>query len=142
MSFITTQGVVFCSHGNVLSPSNFDFRSLNRQQSWGSNPTQSNSFKVIQKMTEADNDDFDFNAPMMEYPPTFPQNFQTPADQMGRMKISDGDMMNRFNQGNCRISIKLVCLFIHIAFASVVAEKFRIVIYQSSDVIDLDKELH
>lgn len=76
---------------------------MNRQQSWGSNPTQSNSFKLIQKITQTDEDEDedDESIPITEHSPKFPQNFQQPAEQMRRMKINEGDanMANRFKQG-------------------------------------------
>lgn len=78
------------------------FRSLNRQQSWSNNPTQSNSFKIIQKITQTDDDEEDENAPITEHGPRYPQNFQQlPADQMRRMKLNEGDqnLMNKFKQG-------------------------------------------
>lgn len=51
-------------------------RSLNRQQSWSNNPTQSNSFKIIQKMTHTDEDEDDENQPITSHSPKYPQNFQ------------------------------------------------------------------
>lgn len=78
-------------------------RSFNRQQSWSNNPTQSNSFRVIQKITNTD-DDVDENAPVTEHGPKTPRQFQQPPpqEQMRRMKINDGgdrDLVNRFKQG-------------------------------------------
>nr|CAI5839941.1 unnamed protein product [Callosobruchus analis] len=75
-------------------------RSLNRQQSWGANtPTQSHAFKVIQKMTNTDGDDDYEDAPVVEHPPTYPQQFQQPADQFRRMKVNDGNhIASKFNQ--------------------------------------------
>ncbi|RZC32341.1 titin-like [Asbolus verrucosus] len=78
-------------------------RSLNRQQSWNNNPTQSNAFKVIQKITQTDGDDEDDNAPVIEHGPRYPQQFQQtpPVEQMRKLKLSEGDreLMNRFRQG-------------------------------------------
>ncbi|KAJ8964404.1 hypothetical protein NQ314_004941 [Rhamnusium bicolor] len=76
-------------------------RTLNRQQSWGSNPTQSNSFKIIQKLTQTDDDDEVEDAPITEHAPKYPQNFQqVPADQLRRIKLNEGDqnLMNKFKQ--------------------------------------------
>nr|CAH7744369.1 unnamed protein product [Callosobruchus chinensis] len=75
-------------------------RSLNRQQSWGANnPTQSHAFKIIQKMTNTDGDEDDEDAPVVEHPPTYTQQFQQPADQIRRMKINDGNhIASKFNQ--------------------------------------------
>ncbi|VEN50128.1 unnamed protein product [Callosobruchus maculatus] len=54
---------------------------------------------VIQKMTNTDGDDDDENAPVVEHPPTYPQQFQQPADQLRRMKVSDGNhIASKFNQ--------------------------------------------
>ncbi|KAJ8945244.1 hypothetical protein NQ318_016664 [Aromia moschata] len=47
-------------------------------QSWSNNPTQSNSFKIIQKMTNTDDDEDDENTPVTEHAPRYPQNFQQP----------------------------------------------------------------
>ncbi|CAH1109311.1 unnamed protein product [Psylliodes chrysocephalus] len=55
------------------SPAGND-RVLNRQQSWGNNPSQSNSFKIIQKIV-SDDDEYE-NIPITEHSPKFPQNFQ------------------------------------------------------------------
>lgn len=81
----------------------FSFRAFNRQQSWSSNPTQSNSFRVIQKITQTDGDDEEDDQPTVEYSPKTAQNFpQSPTDQVRKLKMneSDRDMMNKFRQGN------------------------------------------
>lgn len=70
---------------------------MNRQQSWGNNPTQSNSFKIIQKITQTDNDEYD-DTPLTQHSPRYPQNFHQPADQMRRMKLQESEQ-NRFRQG-------------------------------------------
>lgn len=77
-----------------------DGRALNRQQSWGNNPTQSNSFKVLQKFTNTEEDDDFVNAPVTEHSPKYTQNCQLPVDQTRRMKINDGDqhITNSFKQ--------------------------------------------
>lgn len=72
-------------------------RSLNRQQSWG-NPTQSNAFKIIQKITQTDEDDEYENTPVTKHSPRYPQNFQQPTEQMRRMKLQENEQ-NRFRQG-------------------------------------------
>lgn len=80
----------------------FSFRTFNRQQSWTSNPTQSNSFKVIQKLTQTDRDDEEDDLLTVEYLPKTAQHFpQSPTDQMRKFKLneSDRDMMNKFRQG-------------------------------------------
>ncbi|XP_063915532.1 uncharacterized protein LOC135131633 isoform X1 [Zophobas morio] len=78
-------------------------RSLNRQQSWNNTPTQSNSFKVLQKLTQTEGDEEDENAPVVEHGPRYPQQFQQtpPVEQMRKLKLSEGDreLMNRFRQG-------------------------------------------
>ncbi|CAH1278277.1 unnamed protein product [Diabrotica balteata] len=75
-------------------------RVLNRQQSWGSNPVQSNSFKIIQKFTNTDGEDEYDNVPITEHSPKYTQNFQQPVDQMRRMKLNDGEqsIANTFKQ--------------------------------------------
>lgn len=77
------------------------FRSFNRQQSWSNNPTQSNSFRVIQKITNTDEDVDD--QPVTEHGPKTPRQFQqAPVDQIRKMKVSSGgdrDLVNRFKQG-------------------------------------------
>ncbi|XP_049817515.1 protein piccolo isoform X2 [Aethina tumida] len=75
-------------------------RSLQRQQSWGNNPTQSNTFRVIQKITNTD-DEEDDNVPVTSHSPKYPSNFQqVPAEQLRRMKMSEGDrnLVDRFRQ--------------------------------------------
>lgn len=78
------------------------YRSFNRQQSWSNNPTQSNAFRVIQKITNTD-DDADDDAPVTEHGPKTPRQFQQPPqNQLRQMKINDGadrDLVNRFKQG-------------------------------------------
>uniref|UniRef100_A0A6P7F8B5 Uncharacterized protein LOC114327367 isoform X2 n=1 Tax=Diabrotica virgifera virgifera TaxID=50390 RepID=A0A6P7F8B5_DIAVI len=74
---------------------------LNRQQSWGSNPVQSNSFKIIQKFTNTDGEEDEYdNVPITEHSPKYTQNFQQPNDQMRRMKVNDGEqsIANTFKQ--------------------------------------------
>ncbi|KAJ8973363.1 hypothetical protein NQ317_018839 [Molorchus minor] len=74
-------------------------RSLNRQLS--NNPTQSNSFKIIQKLTNTDDDEEEEDSPVTEHAPKYPQSFhQQPADQMSRMKVNEGDqnLVNKFRQ--------------------------------------------
>ncbi|CAH0563671.1 unnamed protein product [Brassicogethes aeneus] len=93
------------SQGAVIIPVKIEGRSppirnLQRQQSWGSNPTQSNSFKIIQKMTNTD-DEEDDNAPVTSHSPKYPANFQQlPAEQVRRMKLNEGDrnLVDRFRQ--------------------------------------------
>lgn len=70
---------------------------MSRQQSWGNNPTQSNSFKIIQKITQTDENDYD-DTPVTQHSPRFPQNFQQPMEQMRRMKLQDNEQ-HRFGQG-------------------------------------------
>ncbi|XP_044253556.1 titin isoform X2 [Tribolium madens] len=73
-------------------------RNLNRQQSW--TPPQSNAFKVIQKITQTDDNDETDNGPVVEHGPRYPQQFQQ-NEQMRKLKLSEGDreLMNRFKQG-------------------------------------------
>lgn len=82
----------------------FERRSFNRQQSWNSNPTQSNSFRVIQKITNTDGDeDEDDSQIRTAHSPKTAQNFQqTPVtEQIRMMKMNDDDrnLMNKFRQG-------------------------------------------
>lgn len=72
-------------------------RNLNRQQSW--TPTQSTSFKVIQKMTNTENPNEEVDQQQVEYGPRTAQQF--PADQMRKMNQNDSDreFMNRVKQG-------------------------------------------
>lgn len=76
---------------------------MNRQQSWNNHPTQSNAFKVIQKITQTDGDDENEDDTVVEHSPRYPQQFQQgpPVNQMGKLKLSEGDreLMNRFRQG-------------------------------------------
>lgn len=76
---------------------------MNRQQSWNNAPTQSNAFRVIQKITQTEGDANDDNSPVIEHGPRYPQQFQQtpPAEQMRKLKLTDGDreLMNRFKQG-------------------------------------------
>lgn len=71
-------------------------RNLNRQQSW--TPTQSTSFKVIQKMTNTENPNEEVDQQQVEYGPRTAQQF--PADQMRKMNQNDSDreFMNRVKQ--------------------------------------------
>ncbi|XP_057654005.1 uncharacterized protein LOC130892559 [Diorhabda carinulata] len=77
-----------------------DGRVLNRQQSWGNNPSQSNSFKALQKFTNTDEDDDFVNAPVTQHSPKYTQNCQPPVEQTRRMKINEGDqhITNTFKQ--------------------------------------------
>lgn len=70
---------------------------MNRQQSWGA-PTQSNSFRVIQKITNTDADDDEDEQPVEQMPR---QAQQMPMDQMRKMNLNQGDrdLMNKFRQG-------------------------------------------
>ncbi|KAF7265693.1 hypothetical protein GWI33_020776 [Rhynchophorus ferrugineus] len=60
-------------------------RNLSRQQSWGNQPTQSNSFKAIQKFTRTD-DDEDDETPVTQHSPRYPQEM---TEQVRKMKIND-----------------------------------------------------
>lgn len=75
------------------------FRSFNRQQSWSNNPTQSNSFRVIQKITQTEEDDDDQQ--VTEHGPQTPKQFQqAPVDQIRKLKVGgDRELVNRFKQG-------------------------------------------
>lgn len=61
-------------------------RGFQRQQSWNNNPTQSNSFKVIQKLTQTDNDDDNNgeNSTVVAHPARYPQTFQQQSGKMSR----------------------------------------------------------
>ncbi|XP_074040738.1 uncharacterized protein isoform X2 [Leptinotarsa decemlineata] len=85
--------------GSATPPTPSSERSFSRQQSFGNNPTQSNSFKIIQKITNTDEDEDDEDTPITKHSPRFPQNFQQP-EQIGKMKVKDVDqnMSNTFKQ--------------------------------------------
>lgn len=61
-------------------------RNLNRQLSWGSQPPQSNSFKVIQKFTRTDDDEED-DTPVTQHSARYPQEM---TEQVRKMKIDNG----------------------------------------------------
>ncbi|CAG9767438.1 unnamed protein product [Ceutorhynchus assimilis] len=69
-------------------------RNLNRQLSWGSQPSQSNSFKVIQKFTRTD-DEEDEDTPVTQHSARFNQEM---PEQVRRMKINDNN--GHFRQGS------------------------------------------
>ncbi|XP_066259749.1 uncharacterized protein [Euwallacea similis] len=69
-----------------------DSRNFNRQLSWGTQPPQSNSFKVIQKITKTDDEDDD--TPITQHSARYPQEM---PEQVRRMKINDN---GHFKQGN------------------------------------------
>lgn len=68
------------------------FRNLSRQLSWGSQPTQSNSFKAIQKFTKTD-DDEDDDTPVTQHSARYTQEM---PEQMRRLKVNDN---GQFRQG-------------------------------------------
>ncbi|XP_045477274.1 uncharacterized protein LOC123682594 isoform X2 [Harmonia axyridis] len=72
--------------------------SLSRQQSWSSNPSQSGSFRVIQKITGTDGDEEDHFNGATEHAARYPQQY--PAEQMRKMQLNDSDqqLLNRFKQ--------------------------------------------
>ncbi|XP_022916927.2 trichohyalin-like isoform X1 [Onthophagus taurus] len=77
-------------------------RVFNRQPSWSqSGPTQSNSFKVIQKLTNTDGDEDEDEDPS-EHPPRNSQHFQQqpPIEQTRKMVLNDSDkeLMNKVKQ--------------------------------------------
>lgn len=76
-------------------------RSFTRQPSWTSTPTQSNSFKVIQKITNTDGEDDDNQVAVEQGPRSSQQYQQAALDQMRRIKLNEGDraLMNKFKQG-------------------------------------------
>ncbi|XP_050298968.1 uncharacterized protein LOC126737918 isoform X1 [Anthonomus grandis grandis] len=68
-------------------------RNLNRQMSWGNQPTQSNAFKVIQKFTNTEDEEED-DTPVTHHSARFPQEM---PEQVRRMKVQDN---GQFRQGN------------------------------------------
>lgn len=84
------------------------YRSLNRQQSWGA-PSQSNSFRIIQKITNTDGEEDDEDQPAVEQMPRQSQQYQqlSAAEQMRKLKLNEGDreLMNKFRQGMSQILI-------------------------------------
>ncbi|KAG5886155.1 hypothetical protein JTB14_024836 [Gonioctena quinquepunctata] len=70
------------NQGPRTPPTPSSERSFNRQQSFGNNPSQSNSFKIIQKITNTDDDEDHENTPITRHSPRFPQNFQQTNEQM------------------------------------------------------------
>ncbi|KAF5283518.1 hypothetical protein FQA39_LY17333 [Lamprigera yunnana] len=94
------------SNGQVRSPhqgANSDARSLNRQLSWNSTPTQSNTFRVLQKITQTDGSD-DENQIAIEHSPRTYQQFpqrQTSMDSGRKWNQNDSDqsLMSTFKQG-------------------------------------------
>ncbi|XP_044760604.1 uncharacterized protein LOC123318012 isoform X2 [Coccinella septempunctata] len=72
-------------------------RNLSRQQSWSNNPTQSGSFRVIQKITGTEGEE-ENNDGITEHAARYPQQF--PAEQMRKMQLNDTDqeLLNRFKQ--------------------------------------------
>lgn len=80
-----------------------DARSLNRQLSWNSNPTQSNTFRVLQKITNTDGED-DEDQPITAHSPKTPHHFpqrQLSTEQVRKLKQneSDQELMSKFKQG-------------------------------------------
>ncbi|KAL1497879.1 hypothetical protein ABEB36_008765 [Hypothenemus hampei] len=67
-------------------------RNLNRQLSWGTQPTQSNSFKVIQKFTRTDDDDDE--TPVTQHSARYPQEM---PEQKRRMRINDNGHLKQNN---------------------------------------------
>ncbi|XP_060523384.1 uncharacterized protein LOC132700207 isoform X2 [Cylas formicarius] len=69
-------------------------RNLSRQLSWGTQPPQSNSFKVIQKITRTD-DDEDEDTPVTHHSPRYTQQM---PEQVRKMKINDNDRFKQVSQ--------------------------------------------
>lgn len=77
-------------------------RTFARQPSWSqTGPTQSNSFKLLQKITNTDGEE-DENEESTEHGPRTSQQFeQAPIDQIRKMKLNENDQefMNKIKQG-------------------------------------------
>lgn len=70
-------------------------RNLNRQLSWGTQPPQSNSFKVLQKFTRTD-DDEDDDTPVTQHSPRYPQEM---TEQVRKVKINDNGHFRQVGNG-------------------------------------------
>ncbi|KAF5270529.1 hypothetical protein FQR65_LT05427 [Abscondita terminalis] len=93
------------SNGQVRSPNqgaNSDARSFNRQLSWNSSPTQSNTFRVLQKITQTDGADDD-NQIVIEHSPKMYQQFPQRQTSMDGRKWNQNDsdqaVMGTFKEG-------------------------------------------
>ncbi|XP_031352506.1 uncharacterized protein LOC116177635 isoform X2 [Photinus pyralis] len=81
------------TNGQVRSPQhNSDARSFNRQNS---TPTQSNTFRVLQKITQTDGDDDDYQIATEHSPKMY---HQFPQQQQRKWDQGDQALMNSFRQ--------------------------------------------
>ncbi|XP_023712582.1 uncharacterized protein LOC111867196 isoform X4 [Cryptotermes secundus] len=96
------------SHNHSDNQSEQNSRQYQHQQSWGPSggnggPTQSRSFRVLQKITDTDNSEGDTDAPLQEYGPPNSGGGQynsqgVPLQQLRKLQLSEDDraLMNKF----------------------------------------------